>query len=61
MLNLKRTPKEQASDRHNQKVIARALPKNYFQGLEGEHAEKTLTKRRAKNKVARASRRANRR
>ena len=55
---LKRTPKERASDQRNQRIIAAALPKNYYQGTADEAK---VAKRRAKNKAARKSRRLNRR
>jgi hypothetical protein len=46
-----------------QQRIAAALPPTYFQGFDDDDvaAQKRIAKRRAKNKVARASRKANRR
>ncbi len=57
-----RTREEMRSDRRNQTIIAAALPPNYFQGIADEdtHKQNVLARRRAKNKVARKSRRKNR-
>lgn len=50
-------------NRPYQQRIGQALPFNYFQGFDDTDvaAQKRIAKRRAKNKVARASRKANRR
>lgn len=43
-----------------QRAIASALPRNYYQGTDDPQKLKALAKRRAKNKMARLSRRKNR-
>lgn len=49
-------------NRTYQQAIGQALPRTYFQGLDEDdaHAMNKLARRRAKNKVARKSRRINR-